>query len=129
MVTKKAFASLGLAGLLVVPFALAACSSISSYDDVCEDAGEACSQTDAEIAECKSATAKAETLTSAIGCRSQFDAFTSCIVDNYETPTAAQCTTDDGPGETALNACETQYEDYLSCVTTACTADPAKCAQ
>ena len=127
MVTKKAFASLGLAGLLAVPFALAACSSISSYEDICEDAGEACGRTDAEIAECKSANATAETLTTNVGCRSQFDAFTSCIVDNYETPTAAQCTTDDG--QTGLDACEPQFEAYLGCVTAACTADPAKCAQ
>ncbi len=127
MVSKKAFASLGLTGLLALPFALAACSSISSYEDVCDDAGEACNRTDAEIAECKSGHAEAAALTTNVGCRSQFDAFTSCVVDKYETPTAAQCTTDDG--QTGLEACEPQYEAFFGCVTAACTADPTKCAQ
>jgi len=120
---------LGLIGLLAVPFALAACDKVSSIQDVCDDNGKACGQSDAEIAECKSGFAEAETLSSNIGCRTQFDALSSCFVDNYETPTAAECASNDGGSNATTTTCEAKLDEYASCLTAACAAAPEKCTQ
>ena len=129
MVFAKHFASLGLTGLLAVPFALAACSGVSNINEACEDNGKACGKSDAEIAECKSASAEAETLSTNIGCRTKYDAFVSCIVDHYETPTAAECTSSSGGSKATENACEAQSKDVASCFTIACSKTPSSCVQ
>ena len=129
MIFTRHFASLGLIGLLAVPFALAACSKVSNFDDVCDDAGKACVQSDAEIVECKSGLAQTESLSSNIGCRTQFDAYGSCFVDNYETPTAAECASNDGFSNATRTTCEAKLEEYTSCLLAACAAAPEKCTQ
>lgn len=129
MIFTRHCASLGLIGLLAVPFALAACDKVSSFDDVCDDFGKACGQSDAEIAECKSRLAETESLSSNIGCRTQLDAYSSCFVDNYETPTAAECASNNEFSNATKTTCEARLEEYASCRTAACTAAPEKCTQ
>ncbi|MBM4358335.1 MAG: hypothetical protein FJ096_09530 [Deltaproteobacteria bacterium] len=49
----------------------------------------------------------------------------TCGLDNYETPTEAQCKDDED--DTLSPTCSALHEGYLQCITVACTADPSKC--
>lgn len=120
---KSLAASAAMTLFLGAPVFLVGCSK--SIDDVCEDYGEACGQSAAQIQECKDGQAAAKTTAEAVGCGSAYESFVDCLTSNYETPSTAECSADND----ASDECDADASAYFACVIAACAADPAKCPQ
>ncbi|MBM4377005.1 MAG: hypothetical protein FJ095_18135 [Deltaproteobacteria bacterium] len=109
---------------LAMPALLVGCGGMT-IEEVCEDFGAACGQTDADIQQCKDGQKQAEALSNSLGCESEYTDFIDCALANYKTPSSGECNADG----LDTSACGTEAEGYFTCVTKACTADPSKCAQ
>ena len=121
---KSLAASAAMTLFLGAPVFLVGCSK--SLEDICEDYGKACGETDAEIQECKDGLAKAEAQASTIGCSGEYDSFFDCAASNYETPSSSECSDN---GNDPSDQCSAELTAYISCVQTKCEADPSKCSQ
>jgi hypothetical protein len=125
-ILKTLAATAAMTLLLGTPVVLGGCSSKpDTIEEACEDIGKACNAPESEIQECKDGNAQAASIAAKVGCGDKFDAMVTCGLDNYETPTEAQC--NDEEDDTLPASCSAQFNDYFSCVTAACTADPSKC--
>ena len=118
MTFSKVFAASMMTAFLASPLLLIGCAG-KSWGEFCEDAGAACGDTPEKVAKCKSI----ETNSEAVGCSDQFTAYSDCLTDKYETPTAEQCA-----GESQENPCAAETEAFASCVLAACVADPSNSA-